>query len=410
MLLKNIMDNPISSLIYLERYINNGSLSGFSKTFSTSSKYDPFEGVENFKLSLIHIPISEVKIFGEIPSEYNRFFHDSEGYFTFPMHPDTINDIRDNIKYKISESSFNVNPTSSGRTVSVNHQGNIFYLKLHYNKILCRAKRELPYRKASAGVEISEILEKHMNNNDFEDSFSIFRELFSVNVTFNNTEYGFVFREGKPYKSKPNNFPIIPFFSLTAKDIKAQNDDYLLLQILEQYTNKKKILLTKIIYPILSFYIKMIKDIGITPELNAQNILLELDSKSKISRVIIRDHMGTEKDITLRKKLGLYTDFVSYNYKIIDISINEALYFKRHSFQYDFKLCKYVIEPILEVYCKNYNEDLNKLIKLVKEKFIKEIGDFRFEYFKPYNKWYSHPKIQFKETREYISHTNTEYR
>ena len=411
MQLQKVLIEPIETLIYLERFVNDGSPSGFTHKYTTTREYDPFIGVECFRLPLVHIPFSQTRIYGKVSSNDEELFFDTEGNVIFPLHPDCFNNnCKLFQKNRISESSFHVCPTSSGRTVFVIKEEKMFYLKLHYDRILCRAKRNLPFRKAVAGVEISDILKKYIKAGFFQESFSIFLESFSINAELNNSDFGFVFREGNPFPYKRNILPIIPFFSLTGSDIKKPSDDLLLIQILLNFDDKKEMLLERIIFPILSFYVVMIKQLGLTPELNAQNILLELNEKAEPSRVIIRDHMGTEKDITLRKELGLSTNFVSHDYKIIDRYINEKLYFIRHSFHYDFKLCKYVIEPILRTYSRAFGEDLEKLIELTKEKFISEIGNFRFNYFKPYNKWYSHPKIQFEGERPYISHSKTKYR
>ncbi len=253
-------------------------------------------------------------------------------------------------------------------------------------------------------------MKEYIKDGFFQDSFSIFLESFSINAFLNKLDFGFVFREGNPFQYKTGFLPIIPFFSLTGNDIKNPSDDLLLIQILLNFNNKKEVLFERIIYPILSFYIVMIKKLGLIPELNAQNILLELNENAEPSRVIIRDHMRTEKDITLRKELGLSTNFVAHDYKIVDRNINEKLYFIRHSFHYDFKLCKYVIEPLLKVYSNAFDEDLEKLIELTKERFVSEMGDLRFNYFKPYEKWFSHPKIQFEGERPYIAHSKPKYR
>lgn len=411
MKLKKIIEDAVHSFIHLERYVNDGSPSGFTQKHTTSKSYDPFDGLPFFKLPLVQIPRSKVKLFGDIPQRYINIFSDSEKNIFFPLHPDCLERNYSYFKvFEIVESPFNVYPTASGRTVFIADGDNMFFLKLHYDEILCRAKRSLPFRKSVSGVEISNILKSEINNNFFDDNFSIFLENFSANTLAGGSDFGFVFRDAMPYKQNHKFMPTIPFFSLTGKDRKNPSDKLLLLQVLENFDNKKEIFLEMVIYPILSFYAKMITQLGLIPELNSQNMLLELNDNAAPSRLIVRDHMGTEKDITLREELGLSNDFISKGYKTIERRIDESLYFKRHSFHYDFKLCRYVIEPLTTCFSRHFGESLSNLTSNIKDKFIEEIGDFRFEYFQPYNRWYSHPKIFFTGKRPYTTHIDPLYR
>lgn len=410
MLLKNILNNVVDSIIYLERYVNSGSPSGFTYKYTTSKDYDPLEGLDCFKLPLFRVDEDKVDTFGQVPQKCRSLFFDGEGKISFPLHPDCYEKHKSKFEEKITFSPFWVCPTASARTVIFTHGNELHYFKLHYDGILCRAKRQLPKRKAIAGVEISELLKDHIDSGFFDKSFAIFLEQFAFNISMVDLDFGFVYRIGMPYPFSDKLYPLIPFFSLTSPDKKHPKDDVLLLQLLSNFDQKLDVFFTKLIFPIIAFYVKMIKDMGLIPELNAQNILLELNDDGDIRRIVIRDHMGTDKDITLRKKLGLDVDFAAIDYKVIDEELNSKLYYIRRSFHYDFKLCKYVIEPLLELYSKEYNHKLSDLKNIVKDIFISEIGDLRYEYFHPYNEWYSHPKILFEGEREYITNYQPEYR
>lgn len=53
MLLQKIIEYPSLSLNYLERYVNEGSPSGFSQKYTSSEKTNPFTGDDNVSLFVI---------------------------------------------------------------------------------------------------------------------------------------------------------------------------------------------------------------------------------------------------------------------------------------------------------------------------------------------------------------------
>ncbi len=128
MQLRRILIEPTESLIYLERFVNDGSPSGFTHKYTTTKEYDPFKGVACFRLPLVHIPYSQIKLYGKVPSDYEAVFFDLEGNITFPFHPDCFKNNYEVLRnYQISESLFYVCPTSSGRTVCVKQEERLFF-------------------------------------------------------------------------------------------------------------------------------------------------------------------------------------------------------------------------------------------------------------------------------------------
>ena len=88
MLLKEIVQKPLTSLKNMERYVNDGSPSGFSFTHTTSVQYSPSEGVDKFSLPVFWS--DEVKTYGQIPSEFKLLFSNN-GQNAIPFHPDNLN-------------------------------------------------------------------------------------------------------------------------------------------------------------------------------------------------------------------------------------------------------------------------------------------------------------------------------
>jgi len=405
MKIKTILNEPSwKSLIYMERYINDGSPSGFTYTHACSKEYSPRHGKSSFKVPIIYSNNIKQYSFnhGSLINKNVRI--------GIPIHPDFAKNIQIN-SFKWDLSSFDNYPTASSRTLLSINDSEKFYIKLHYDGILCRVKRSLPYRKAIAEVEMSKFFEKYIDRNSIEN-FGFLKSPF-CNTYFAEKEidqFSAIIREFIPFPYIKESRYLIPFFSLFSQDIFNPNDRSILFQLLESYKNPEEVFLDKIIFPIIENFVNLIKREGFIPEINAQNLLLEVNDKMEIKRIIFRDLMGVEKDLSIRDSLDLSNNFDSISYKTI--SKDDSLYFKRHSFSYDFKLSKYVIEPLVLNFALSFNKTPNELNKAIREKARDFWGKFQYEFFKPTDIWYSHPKTLLveKSKRVYLENTNPMYR
>jgi len=405
MKIKNIdFKEPWLSTIYMERYVNDGSPSGFTFKYTSSKEYSPRQGKNNFRIPIMFSDL--IKSYSIVSTSHI----DNKLLTGIPLHPDFF----EIIKNKISEwevLNFTNYPTASIRTLLSLDKKNKYYLKLHYAGILDRINRFLPYRKAIAEVELSYYFQKIIEN-DKLDSFGILRSILSNTYMSENenNQFSYILREYAPFPHKNIDIVLIPYFSLFSIDIYNKKDKRILYQLLEDKDSPLDCFLDKIIFPVLENYIYFVKNYGFLPEINAQNILLELSADNKIGRVIFRDLMGVEKDISIRKSLGLNVDFDSIDYKTI--SKDDKNYYKRHSFSYDFKLGKYIIEPLVNEFVISFKFDSNKINKIIKEKAIKCWGNYRFDHFQPYEYWYSHPQTLLveKSKRIYLENIKPLYR
>jgi hypothetical protein len=284
------------------------------------------------------------------------------------------------------------------------------YLKLHYDGVLCRVNRSLSENKAIAGVEVSEELSRASLHGLLPESFSFFPEVAAITHVGKYGEIACVLRNATPFPHSRRSHALIPFFSLFSRDIRSETDPSLLNQILSASANPKEILLNSVILWVLESYISMVCGLGLIPEINAQNILLAVDGCGSPSGVVLRDLMGVEKDLDARARLGLQTEFKARQYKEISSEMDERLYYIRHSFSYDFKLCHYVIEPLLRDASAGFGWSVGKLTQAVRELFISQFGEDRFTYFVPYNEWFSHPNVMLTHERPYVSNTKPQYR
>ena len=151
-------------------------------------------------------------------------------------------------------------------------------------------------------------------------------------------------------------------------------------------------------------------ELGILPEINAQNILLEVSPDFLPTRIVLRDISRMEKNLHLRREKGLQTNFKSGSYKIIDTSINREFSEIRHSFSFDFKLSNYIIGELIDCCAKEYQFKPEYLDKLVKDLFEKMGSSNISRYFPHGNVWYSHDKILLTGDRPYIRNKNPRFR
>lgn len=406
MKIKAIEVNPKNSLIYLDRYVNDGSPSGFTEKNKTSPETDTFSLIPSFNLFTIEDDENNFMIYGSlkqnIPLKSNQFY----------VHPDMINH-EDLIGFVLKkEYSFDVSPTSSFRTVKILSNTYDDYIKLHYPKKIGRIYRHLDTKRAIAGVEISKIIKEALTKNILSDFISIYEEPFAKifqnpNIKNEQDYWGMVWRSAKPFgvKSKSIEF-IIPLFSFWSTDRQQINDETFGSQLIKVWgDNAEEKFIKQLLVPILDTYFELLVKLGLQNEYNAQNILIGFDKSWNVISIILRDMMGIEKDLGIRKSLGLSTTFDSYPYKVI--SPEDTLYFKRHSFTFDFKVCEYVIEPLVKL-AENCGLAKRKdIIQIMKDRTNFWIQQLPTNFF-PKGKWYSHNKvdISLKTNRIYIENNN----
>lgn len=409
MLLHNLTSN-FDSLLHLERYVNKGSPSGFTYTYAVSERYDPRHPEKYFELPCINIAKDSCIFFPSSNSGSSNFFVNDK--VLFPVHPDMLSEAIANFKANgIQELGERVQikaaPTASMRTVLAHTLEGPIYIKLHYNGIIGRINRGLPLAKAKAGVEITNILK---NTTYLPQSFSFFPEetAISTKCAHRASEFGVILRNSQAYPTKNGEIYLIPFFSLTSKDLLAPNDPFLLPQICDFHKSPLDIF-EKIISLVIESYLFLVFENGLIPEINAQNILLEVNEDYFPQRIVLKDLMGWEKDLTIRDELGLSNNFASYPYKCIKKE-NGKIYYVRHSFSYDFKLGHYIFNDLIDCITKHYSIESEVLYKVIRNSFAKFAKGREFKYFRPWNKWYSHPKCLLTKERPYLKNSNPKAR
>ena len=402
MLLKQIVNDPQKALLYLERYVNDGSPSGFTCINQTSYETTPASDRDFFYLDFLCVEDS-VETIGSLPSFFEGFERN-----TIFIHPD-MNGMYKKRNFHTKKSNIRVCPMSSFRTVKfLDYPG---YVKLNYNGIIGRIDRSLTDKHVYSSIEMTEFLKKALKKGIYH-KLSFFPESGAKLYKNKKDEIniGMIYREEEVFGDKVDEIKyVIPMFSLFAHD-KEKLDDFLLIQLVKE-SNKKpeEYVLNDLIYNIIDNYFKLLLNEGIQPEWHAQNLLLGIDSHHSIVSLIMRDLESIDIDQTLQESIGGCTNFKSYPYKYLNSS--QYNYQIKHSFMYDFKIGEYVFSPIIKCVTEYFKLDQDVIEKKIKEYSMQYIEKLPKDFFP--NCWYSFDQVIIDRSiskRPYIRHENVKYR
>jgi hypothetical protein len=214
-----------------------------------------------------------------------------------------------------------------------------------------------------------------------------------------------VIRDPVPYGASGNVIrALIPLFSLFSPDRRSPDDPLLIEQLLDHWgTGAETTLCDTILGPIVDGFFELILQQGIQIELNAQNILVAFNANMHAVGIVIRDLMGAEKDLPIRRTLGLKVDFLSSPYKCID-NTDPTNYTIRHSFAFDFKLSHYVLAPIIAAAATSCRSAIkvstDNCSAYVRDVAASKLGRLPGDYL-PNGHWYRHPRQFLHRDRPY---------
>lgn len=404
MLLEQIIDDPQKALIYLERYVNNGSPSGFTCINQTSYETSPASDKDFFCLDML-CEDDLVETIGILPDFFEEF-----GRNIIFIHPD-MNSMYRKKGFHIKRSNIRVSPMSSSRTVKfLDFPG---YVKLNYNGIIGRIDRSLTDKHVYSSVEMTDFLKRALKKGIYH-KLSFFPEpgakLYKSEK--DDINIGMVYREEEAFGDKVGEIKyVLPVFSLFAHD-KKKLDEFLLIQLIKKSNkNPEEYVLNDLIYNIIDNYFKLILYEGIQPEWHAQNLLLGINDNHSIVSLIMRDLESIDIDKTLQESIGDCICFKSYPYKYLNSS--QYNYQIKHSFMYDFKIGEYVFDPIIKCVTDYFKLEQNVIEKSIKEYSRQYIEKLPKDFFPENNSWYSFERVVIDRSiskRPYIRNEKAKYR
>lgn len=404
---KELFTDKEAKYIYLERYVNDGSPSGFTEKHTTSDETNPFKGIDNFHILEFDDSNDECIFLGE-----HELFHNGVNF----AHPDSksSNNLSQANKNLI-DSKLIVSPTASGRTMFLRNSLYSGYLKLTYDVgRLGRVDRQLAYNNCLSSYEITKQIKKAINEKKFPSWFAILLESASkitkLRVANNFYEWGVIFREAKPYPYTDKNVLLIPGFSLFSIDRKNPDDEFLINQFIELSKTEPRDYLINLAKMIVESYWQLVLNCALIHECQAQNCLFEINEDYKIERMVIIDMDSIDKDIPTANYLGLDYKWDS-PYGILNK--DNYRYATRASTMYDWKIGEYLLSPLIKVVATKYALDIqsieDEIKSFVRNNFIKNLPP---DYFPLDGNWYSHPPTERKpgEERKFIAHKNPKFR
>ena len=404
MKLKQIMDEPMKSLLYMERYVNDGSPSGFTWINQTSWMTSPLSGQEIFYLDALYGE-DQITITGEDPGFLSKF----GGKMIF-IHPDMYEQYHGK-GIRSEKSVLKVVPTASSRTVKLlDFPG---YVKLNYNGIIGRIDRSLTDVHAQASIEMTSYLKEALKKPIYhrlaflpESGAVIYKnEAKDINM-------GMVYREEVPYGQSSGEIKcMIPLFSVFSFDRHAEDECILVQLIKKSRREPQEYVLNELIFVIIDNYFELLLNEGIQPEWHSQNLLLGIGRDYSVVSLIMRDLESIDIDENLQKRINIKKKFNSYPYKYLNN--NQYNYQMKHSFMYDFKIGEYVFKPIIECVCGYFGlnkEDFEKIIRDYSKQYIKRLPS---DFFPSDHSWYSFEQVLIDRTieqRPYIKNEGVKYR
>jgi len=406
---RDLFVNKKDKYIYLERYVNDGSPSGFSDIHSTFERTNPFRGEDRF-------PLLE---FCDVDLETVSFGEENQGLFKRGVnyaHPDSINsDILKSSKRQLIESSLIVSPTASGRTMLLRDSSLEGYIKLTYDiGRLGRVDRQLALKNCLSSFEVTNYLKNCIDNYKMPTTFAILLESASKITKLNTPngiyEWGVIYREAKPYPYKNDNVQLIPGFSLFGKDRKKINDPCLINQFIELNNSNPHKYLINLLVMIVDCYWNIVLNCAFNHECQSQNCLFEIDEHYNIKRMVIIDMDSVDKDIPLATYLGLKNTWES-SYGCYDK--NNDRYPTRASTIYDHKLGEYLLTPLIRVVAEKYGLSTSNIEREIKD-YVRTnyTNKLPKDYFPEDGCWYHKPNTERKpgEKRTFIAEKNPKYR
>jgi hypothetical protein len=406
MKIKEFIGEPKQAFIKAERYLNDGSPSGFTEKNTTSKYTCPRSKIKSFKLWQIRF---ENNVYVEDFGVYKKDYILDKCIF---VHPDMLRYkklLRKNDYTVLDE--LKVVPTASGRTVlSLEKE---YFVKLAYMGYLGRLIRHMNAEVIRSACEVSRQLMTAIDGNKMNEKFGFLKEDFgrvayiqrdkirkiNIDFPFNSNDYyewGMLFREVKPYPYTQEKEYMIPFFALYGKEYDPINkktseiqDKPLLVQLFEmQNKSMHNFLLYDIIMPIYNLYFDALIYSGVELEAHSQNMLLTINVDYKIKRIVCRDLESAGRDVPVMEYFGIEYEKIG-----------------------DYKLGEYLITPLINVASKYEYVDRVKLLCEIRRFNAQFIDRLPRDFFPP--EWCYYQDINWdleKKERVYIWNDKPKYR
>lgn len=355
MKLADVLAQPEAAWLAMERYVNDGSPSGVTTT--TSARTSPTGPYPDFELPFYSCPgltmrttrpaLPDPGLPGEALPVHPDLDSATEGGLAEDHPPALVGTVR-------------VAPTSSGRTVAVtNPRRHPVHIKLHYPRILGRFPRRIDVRRADAALDTTALLVDHRAELPSDVAF-----LPEPAALVAPSGIAAILRWPTPYPHH-DAVALVPLFALFSRDRRHPDDPTLLQQILEGDPDPATTVWDRLLRPIVDGWVHLAVRLGLVPEWNAQNLLVELAPDGQLHRIVFRDLEGNHRDPTHRPDWA--SPIEATDHRVLTTEDTAAR--QQRSWLYDFKLGDYVIEPLVASTARR-PDHRTALATAVRERFV----------------------------------------
>jgi hypothetical protein len=358
-----LFKNQIGSYLHLERYVNDGSPSGFTEQKTTSQITNPFTGADKFSL----LEFNDEDLSCVTLGSRQQLFDKGVNY----AHPDSASSpLLLSAKRQLVRTRFEVSPTASGRTMLIRTPPFNGYIKLTYDIArLGRVDRQLSLKLCQSSLEVTRTIKSCLDQRKLPATFALLLETSSkitrIPTAGGFYDWGVIFRETKPYPYQNIHTQLIPAFALFSTDRQSPRDEPLLNQFIKLSGNDPRNYLTHLLKMIVDCYFGVVLNCAFHPETHAQNCLFEVDKAFNIVRMVFIDMQSVDKDIPLARYLGLNDAWESYPEACLD---DKVYYYNiRASFIYDFKVGTYLMSPIIDTVASDFKLNVPAIEQEIKE-------------------------------------------
>lgn len=307
----------IPPLTYLERYRNEGT-----RTYSVHAaytecrpEYQPTLGEPEFALPAWTLPRDALRVYrADPPAELeNRYLPGDQAVFV--VHPQVILDdgadrwLERTRRLGRPLAPLFVSPGSSTRTLFPTDSVHPHALKVHFPFRVSRYGRRMRDEVLAQAVAVSGQLQGWCQGEGVDPTFAFLREVLGVAHpraepdSVRGENWGYLVRDLRPFPHAEGDRHLIPGFALYGED----HFDPTLEPIIMGLANAGDPLgwtLQHIMLPVVRHWIQCYRSMGFILEPHGQNLLLEVDAKGTVRRLVHRD-LSVGIDMRRRRDLGL---------------------------------------------------------------------------------------------------------
>ena len=378
MLLSEILRDPHRALIHMQRYVNNGSKSGYHSVFP--EPYDPFCHAANYPLPYLNIAFDhpDLSLARSQPmSPIDRaVLEDHE--IRFYLHPLMWTPYGEQLLSRSVDKTIHysaVCPTSSVRTVRTLSVPEAL-VKLHYEGVVGRIRRNIERTVTEYVSAVSTDVHSILSVCESNPPFAFLDEPIAAYCRLaDNSGIGIYYRAPLPIPPFQGTSILIPGHALWSRDLSDCTQPAILTQLINELGGKPlDVLMRVIIKPYLEAYLTLATRCGLAPEAHGQNTYVEFSANLCSTRIVFQGFDSFLYDAEVRRLRGLSVRAECSYHKYLKES--DSRRFEERSWYFDEKLLDYVVGSIAKRFADDFgypNDRVENCIADVCDEFLSSV-------------------------------------